>query len=341
MTERSVVIKKSKQMQNDEFYTLLQDIEKEVPLYGEQFCGKRVLCPCDWSTSFRTGKSFEDAFAYRSRNDSIVEIDIEESEKRLRCDTGNRGENFLRFFVSHAKSLGVASLRASGYDPVTRSGVRFQDIDYSGYDIVVTNPPLSLFLEFVNTMISSGKKFLAIGPQNALTYKNVFAHVMENRLWLGHHHHLTGLVSGDGIVLSRNDPLPRCCCWYTNLDVAYRSDRIPLTKSYFENKDKYPHYYDFDGIDVGRTSDIPYDYDGLMGVPVTFLQRYNPHQFEIVGNSGSIKKNKSARDFAKQFCTLGGHNFVIRTEDGFRVPYHRIVVRNREVRNRAEKELSA
>lgn len=165
-------------------------------------------------------------------------------------------------------------------------------------------------------------RFLVIGPQNAITYKETFCYIQNNQLWLGYHYHLTGFILPDGTILKKNDALPRCCCWFTNLDVSYRHDKLILTEKYTPNN--YPKYYNYNGIDVSITKKIPYDYDGNMGVPITFLQRYNPDQFEIIGKGVQVEKTVR---FKGDKATL----WIEKDGKPFKAPFERIIIRNKEV----------
>jgi hypothetical protein len=174
-------------------------------------------------------------------------------------------------------------------------------------DIVVTNPPFSLFREYVGQLVAHKKKFIIIGSQNAITYKDIFHLIKENKIWLGN-----GFENGNayfktasekefangvfdaasGLVKFRN------VVWYTNLDIAKRHEELILFNPF--TPEQYPIYDNYDAIEVGRIKDIPADYDGVMGVPITFLDRHNPDQFEIVGTTES---NKPDNDFRTRVYT--------------------------------------
>ncbi|WP_295583000.1 adenine-specific methyltransferase EcoRI family protein [uncultured Oscillibacter sp.] len=325
-------LKKSRETKNDEFYTLWQDIADEIPLYREQLRGKRIICPCDWD------ESFEEALVYKeggyispqdlfSEGGSVKLIDVEHSKEKLERDLNTVKCNFVKFLVSHAEAYGIKSISVSGYDPATGKGVRFQDVDYSKYDIVITNPPFSQFREFIDVMFTSKAKFLVIGPAYAVTYTDTFEHIKSNEMWLGYHHHMTGFMLPTGEVLPKNDALVRYCCWYTNLDVSYRHDKMILTEKY--DPKKFPTYYNFDGIDVNKTLSIPYDYDGYIGVPITFLQKYNPNQFQIIDLSIRIEK---------KFRFNGDKSDLWYEKDGkpWKCPFRRMVIRNKEVYHDAD-----
>jgi hypothetical protein len=165
-------------------------------------------------------------------------------------------------------------------------------------DIVVTNPPFSLFREYVAQLVKYGKKFLIIGNQNAITYKEIFPLFKENMIWLGFGFrrncahfksryvdiasdadHRDGMIRVSGVM------------WFTNLDIAKRHEKMPLYKKY--SRIEFPMYDNYDAIEVAKSADIPYDYDGVMGVPITFMDKYNPEQFEIVGATESEGKGFS------------------------------------------------
>jgi len=155
-------------------------------------------------------------------------------------------------------------------------------------DIVVTNPPFSLFREYVAQLMEYDKKFLIIGHQNAAMYKEIFPLIMHNKIWLGY-----GFKGGAGHFISKYEDRATAgdhregmirvsgVHWFTNLEIKKRQDNIILYKHY--TPEEYPHYVNYDAIEVSKTADIPCDYGGVMGVPITFLDKYNPSQFEILG----------------------------------------------------------
>jgi len=246
--------------------------------------------------------------------------------RRILCPCDRDDSPFVKFLASHADDYGVKSITASGFDSSSMKGVKFQDIDYGKCDLVITNPPFSLFREFIQTMFNNKLKFLLIGPANAMTYKDVFVHVVKNEMWLGYHHHLTGFALPDGTILPKHNALVRYCCWYTNLDVSYRHNRITLTEKYDPNMN--PPYCNFDGIDIKKTAKIPYDYSGNMGVPITFMQKYNPDQFELVGSSQMFTSQVPASLRGK---IQSGRFYIQTPEGGFQRLFDRIVIRNKMV----------
>ena len=324
-------LNESKKTKYDEYYTLYEDIAAELPNYKEQLKGKRIICPCDWD------ESFKEAFVYKeegyippynlfSCGGTVKELDIEICKNRIERDLLTVKCNFVKFLVAHADTYEIKSISVSGYNPKTGEGVRFQDIDYNNYDIVITNPPFSQFRDFIDVMFATNKKFIVIGPTNAVSYLNVFQHIRDNELWLGYHHHMTGFIKPNGEVLQKNDATVRYCWWYTNLDVSYRHDKITLTEQY--SAEKNPKYCNFDAIHVEKSKKIPYDYEGLMSVPITFLQFYNPEQFDIIGTS-SMLAGPPPEDLPKKL--KGGPRFYSKTDKGYKREFERLVVINKEV----------
>lgn len=328
------ILNKSKKDKNDEFYTLYDDIAAELPLYREQLRGKRIICPCDWDESFIEALVYKEVgyvppYRLVSLGGTIKEIDIEQSKEKIERDLTTVKCNFIRFLVAHAETYGIKSISVSGYNPATDEGVRFQDIDYSNYDVVITNPPFSQFREFIDTMFAANIKFLIVGPTNALTYLETFKHIQNNEMWIGYAKQFKGFVLADGTtVLSKNPEgsVPRACKWYTNLEVSYRHDKLILTEKYDE--EVYPKYCNYDAIHIVSSNKIPYDYDGYMSVPITFLQKYNPEQFEIIGNSGALA-GEPPKDIPKSL--KGGPRFYLKTEEGYKRIFDRLVIRNKEV----------
>lgn len=312
------MLQKAKKSKSDEFYTQLCDIESELKHYKEHFNGKVVYCNCD----------------------------------------DPRVSNFFRYFVINFQELGLKKLIASCYkeneqnlfNDAIKPGFFFEyeggDVQYDNIevkmfkgdgdfrspesiqllkqcDIVVTNPPFSLFREFVAQLVQYDKKFLIIGNINAITYKDIFELIQADKAWLGvnlgrgisgfivpEHYALYGTeasidAEGNRIVATNG------CLWLTNLEMSFRHEDINLTKSYSGNEDKYPTYDNCDGINVNKTQDIPMDYVGLMGVPITFLHKYNPSQFEII----RFRKGDDGKDLR-----VNG-----------KCPYFRILIKNKRL----------
>ena len=278
-----------------EYYTLYNDIAAELPHYKDQLKGKRIICPCDWDESYNEEIVFKSETAVNHQrmfgNGSIKNLDIPASKQRIEKEFSLIKCNFIKFLVSHAEAYDIASISVSGYNPQTGEGVRFQDIDYSKYDLVITNPHFDQFAEFIETMFCHQIKFLVIGPLLAIKYSTVFPHIKKNELWLGYAKQMIGFNRPDGSSLLSQNPegsVPRACKWYTNLDVNYRHDKLILTEKF--STGNYPKFLNYDAIHVSRVVNIPYDYEGEMSVPISFLQKYNPEQFEFVDVSSKLAR---------------------------------------------------
>lgn len=314
---------KANKIKDDEYYTIYEDIANEVSHYKDQLKGKRILCPCDWD------ESYNEEIVYTGG--TIKRINIKASKEKIEKNLDLIKCNFVKFLVAHADIYDITSISVSGYNPATAKGVKFQDIDYSKYDLVITNPPFSQFREFIDTMFKNDMEFLVIGPITAITYKEVFKHIQKNEMWLGYAKQLSGFRLSDGtLILSKNPEgsVPRACKWYTNLDVTYRHDKMILTENY--NHKKYPNYYNYNGIDVEKTIKIPYDYVGVMGVPVTFLTKYNPEQFKIIGKGVQIEKTKR---FKGDKATL----WIEKDKKPYKAPFERILIKNKKVIKKIKK----
>jgi hypothetical protein len=302
-------LQSAKNTKNDEFYTTMEEIERELSNYTDQFYGQTVLCNCD--------DPFESNFSkYFIQNFNRLQL------KRLICTTYVKskvaGSQLSIFDIGVEESSGlvfdISSVNEEDLktkeirDIVLHNGVRKLqgDGDFSSdecvafleeADIVVTNPPFSQFRNFISLLLEYKKKFLVIGNMNAITYKEIFPIVQNNEAWLGYH-------NGDMAFRVPADSEPRKtrfwidetgqkwrslgnAMWFTNLDVSYRHKWMELTSTY--SPERHTHFDNYDAINVSRVADIPMDYEGIMAVPLTILTKFNPDQFEIVGeaNHGS------------------------------------------------------
>ncbi|MDR3245968.1 MAG: adenine-specific methyltransferase EcoRI family protein [Prevotellaceae bacterium] len=293
-------LKEAKKAKKDEFYTQLSDIETELRHYTEQFRGKVVLCNCDDPRVSNFFKYFALNFeviglkklivtCYKSQNVDL--FSRYDSEKAIYQEyTGYRdGEHAPNFEdIAVKKFKGDGDFRSKECIEILKQ-----------VDIVVTNPPFSLFREFVSQLIEYDKKFLIIGHQNAITYKDIFKLIKDNKLWLGYGfsggaaHFINKHYEDYAAATDHKEGMIRVSGvnWFTNLDVTKRHEDIMLYKKY--TPEKYPKYDNYDAINVDKTADIPVDYDGAMGVPITFLDKFNPEQFEIVGIDRYTEGNKT------------------------------------------------
>ena len=327
----------AKKAKKDEFYTQLSDIENELRHYKEHFRGKTVLCNCD---DPRVSNFFH-YFAYQFealglkrlittcyKNQTPDLFSQHDCERAIwREYLGDRNGNR----VPDPEEIGIRLLEGDGD---FRSPECIELLKQA--DIVVTNPPFSLFREYVAQLIKYGKKFLILGNQNNITYKEVFPLFMKNQIWLGY-------KAGDMAFRVPADSEPRDTrywqdnagqkwrslgniCWFTNLDIKKRHEELILFRKY--SHEEYPRYFNFNAIEVGRVENIPYDYDDDMGVPLTFLDKYNPEQFEIIGQSLELADMAVVRQRLGK--SGGGPRFYLEEQNGqLRRLYERIVIRRR------------
>ena len=289
MANKNTILHEARASKKDEFYTQLPDIERELRHYKKYFKDKVVYCNCDdprvsnffhyFSYNFeKLGLKRLIATCYKNQNMDLFSKN--EAEQAIYLEyNGDKNGNL----VPDTEEIGIKPLKGDG-DFRSKESIDL----LKQADIVVTNPPFSLFSEYVSQLIKYEKKFLIIGHQNSITYKDIFPLIKENKLWLGYgfkrnmahfinrHYedyasdadHQEGMIRVSGVQ------------WFTNLDTRTRHEEIILHKSY--NPQDYPEYENYKAIEVGKTKDIPMDYDGAMGVPITFMNKYNPDQFEII-----------------------------------------------------------
>ncbi len=344
-------IDKAKEAKKDEFYTQLEDINKEMRYYREHFKGKTVFCNCDdprisnffvyFAYNFEyLGLKKLITTCYKNQNmDLFTENDSEEAVY-LMYEGDKDGDR-----IPNVEEIGVYPLKGDG-DFRSKECVEL----LKEADIVVTNPPFSLFREYVAQLIEYDKKFLIIGNVNALSYKEIFPLIRDNQVWLG-----PSISGGDRKFWVPDDyELEAAGCgidkngrkfirvkgvrWFTNLDYKERHEDLILYKKYAP--EKYPKYENFNAINVNKTNEIPYDYDGIMGVPITFMDKYNPDQFEIIGlgiaNLGlSVgvepykPEHKKYRKEVQKRGAVDGDLYLMEG-DGVVVPYARILIRKKQ-----------
>jgi len=282
----------AKTNKKDEFYTQLPDIERELKHYKKHFKNKVVFCNCDdprvsnffhyFSYNFeKLGLKKLITTCYKNQDMDLFSQHDNERAIYLEYE-GDRNDNR----VPDPEEIGIQHLKGDG-DFRSKECIEL----LKQADIVVTNPPFSLFREYVAQLIEFDKKFIIVGNQNAITYKEVFNYFKEDKIWIGY-------KSGDMEFKVPFNYEPRetryrqdetgqkwrsmgNICWYTNLDISKRHEDLILYKSY--NLDEYPKYDNYDAINVNKTKEIPIDYKGAIGVPITFLAKHNPDQFELVG----------------------------------------------------------
>lgn len=283
MAQKNTNLHNAKKARNDEFYTQLSDIEKEMAHYKDFFKGKIVYCNCDDARESNFFKFFSNNFESLGLKKLITTGYKAEGKGVKLVYEGDKNGNFM---VDDAEVV-MTELEGNG-DFRSEECIEL----LKECDVVVTNPPFSLFREYVAQLMKYGKKFIIIGEQNALTYKEIFPYIKNNELWWG-----ASIHSGDRkFYVPDNYPLNAATCgidedgkrfvrvkgirWWTNIENTTHSTPMDLFKKY--SADEYPKYDNYDAINVDKTADIPMDYDGVMGVPITFLDKYCPTQFEIV-----------------------------------------------------------
>ena len=335
----------------DEFYTQLTDISNELKHYRTHLLGKVVLCNCDdpfesqffqyfalnfkalglkrlVATSYQGSPivggvlPFEELAGMRPDHKEPYAVEINEVP-----DANGDGainlvdvEHLLRHDANTSRPLKGDETYGAG-DFRSRECVEI----LRGADVVVTNPPFSLFREYVAQLVEHGKSFLIVGNQNAITYKEIFPLIKENKIWLGVDNGGTKwfrVPEGYDMQTESRKKTENgvkyfsmgSIMWFTNMDHARRHEALPLYRRY--TPDEYPSYDNFDAIEVGKVADIPADYDGMMGVPITFLDKYNPEQFEIVGYEKSYDLQTKTYGIQMQVDKTGKNSNVTKLNDG-------------------------
>jgi hypothetical protein len=337
----------------DEFYTQLSDIENELRHYRKHFSGKVVLCNCDdpYESNFfkyfamnfnQLGLKKLIATCYDGSPIADTQMSIFDDGKTKQKKTsvphkivitevtdlnGDGAVNLadVEYLLQNDKNV-LTRLKGSG-DFRSEECIELM----KEADIVVTNPPFSLFREYVAQLITFQKKFVIIGNQNAITYKEIFTYIKANQLWLGSTLSFAKFRVPDyyepretRFWVDENGQKWRSMgniCWFTNLDIAKRHEELDLYKHY--SPEEYPEYDSYKAINVNKVADIPMDYDGIMGVPITFLDKYNPEQFEIL-NCNDYRKFESV--------PLKAHG-LIKDKDGAingKPTYARILIRRKQ-----------
>lgn len=318
----------------DEFYTQLVDIENELKHYRDHFNGKTILCNCD---DPRVSNFFH-YFSYNFEKLGLKKL-ITTCYKNQNLDLFSQNDSekaiWLEYFgdkngnrVPDPEEIGIHYLKGDG-DFRSQECIEL----LKEADIVVTNPPFSLFREYVAQLIKYKKKFIIVGHQNAITYKEIFPLIKNNQIWLGY-----GFKGGAGHFYSKYEDVATAgdhregmirvsgVNWFTNLEIPKRYEDIILYKTY--NPDEYPKYADYDAINVDKTSEIPQDYYGVIGVPITFMDKYNPQQFEIMHccepciELNILRKHEGFKEYTSRQKM---HNGVLCQKT-----YHRIFIRRKD-----------
>lgn len=331
-------LRKANKAKNDEFYTQLPDIERELKHYQAHFKGKVVFCNCDDPEESNFFRYFALNFEHLGLKKLITtHFEREKTSYKLEIEEDLNGDgkiNYLDKFKTPLKQSG--DFRSEECLEILKEA-----------DIVVTNPPFSLFREYVAQLMEYDKRFIIVANQNSITYKEIFKLIKDNKLWLGYgfsggaahfinkHYedyatagdHKEGMIRVSGVT------------WFTNLEIKKRHEDLILYKTY--NEIDYPKYDNYDAINVDKTKDIPADYGGDIGVPITFLDKYNPEQFKIIGlgisNSGKEigvqpykEEHKKYRKEVQKRGAVDGDLYMM-INDEIKVPYARIIIRNKRL----------
>ena len=295
----------AKRAKNDEFYTTRTSVERELCNYRDHFKGKVVYCNCDDPIE----SEFYHYFSYKFEDLGLKKL----------ISTGYKEDGHGVAYIYEGDKNGnrIPNIEEIERYPLKGSGdFRSEEcIEFlKEADIVVTNPPFSLFREYVAQLVEYGKEFLIVGNSNAITYKEIFPLIKENKLWLGVSLNATKCsfivnedYDGKNVFYNNGVKYAKVnnAVWFTNLDHKKRHEELLLYKKY--NEEEYPKYDNYDAIEVSKVTDIPMDYEGIMGVPITFLNKYCPTQFEIV----KFRKG----DDGKDLCVNG------------KCPYFRILIK--------------
>ena len=327
----NTALHKANKAKNDEFYTQLSDIEAELKHYKKHFVGKTVLCNCDDPYESNFFKYFAMNFNHMGLK-KLIATCYESSPvagEQLSLFPEKRPYMIEITEVIDENGDGAIDLADVEYLLKSKQNTvrKLKNGDFRSEecvnilkeaDVVVTNPPFSLFREYIAQLIEFDKKYLVIGNQNAITYKEIFPLLKDNKMWLGYHcgdmafavppyyeeRETRFWIDGKGQKWRSLGNI----CWYTNLDHQKRHEKLELYKKY--SPEEYPHYDNYDAINVDKLAEIPEDYYGEMGVPITFLDKYNPSQFEII----KFRKGNDGKDL----CVNG------------KCPYFRIIIRRKQ-----------
>ena len=283
----------ARKAKNDEFYTQLSDIEKEMSYYKKHFYGKKIFLNCDDPETSYFWQYFA-AFFDEYQLEKLTSTHYHPTEPTYKLEIV-RGKDINGDGKMDGKDLVKTPLLGNGD---FRSAECIELLDEA--DIVITNPPFSLFREYIALLVEHNKKFITIGNLNAITYKEIFPLLQQNKLWFG----ATCFKGGAAYFIAPQELYepekmsnPKHAYmengvfywrvngvrWYTNLDIDKRHDKLPLWKDYEGNETDYPEYDNYAAIEVGKVAEIPCDYFGVMGVPVSFMDKYCPEQFRIIG----------------------------------------------------------
>lgn len=339
----------AKKAKNDEFYTQMSDIAKELNHYRDHLKDKVILCNCDDPFESNFFRFFAENFnalgikrliatSYKPSPIANTQLGLFGDDKTLEPKKGRPKVTANVFIVSEVRDIngdGAIDRRDIAEKLKANKNNEWRPLEGDGdfrsaecveflkqADIVITNPPFSLFYDYVRQLVDYKKQFLIIGGLNSITYKDIFKLIKENKIWLGYNNgaktyqvpeyyeQKNTFLGADGKRYAQMGNTG----WYTNLDTKKRHEEIPLYKTY--TPEAYPTYDNYDAIEVDKANEIPKDYDGMMGVPVTFLVKYNPNQFEILGYEKSYVLQKKKYPTQIQVDKNGKKSNVTKLNDG-------------------------
>ena len=367
---------KASKAKNDEFYTQLVDIEKELKHYKDQFRGKIVYCNCDDPFESNFFKYFAVNFnalglkrlmatSYKPSPIANTQLGLFGDSKVLNTPKGRPKVTANRLIINEVKDMngdGAFDLRDMAEQLKANKHNDWAPLEGEGdfrstesiellkqADIVVTNPPFSLFREYVTQLVEYKKKFVIIGNTNALTYREIFKLIKDNKLRTGYTNFNVGMffvVPDDWELFHHKDENGRkiarvsTSCWFTNMEVEKHKEYLTLYKKY--NSEEYPKYENYNAININKYTDIPCDYGGAMGVPITFVDKFNPDQFEIIGlgisNSGKeigvnpykAEHKKYRKEIQKRGAVDG--DLYLMSNGIVDVPYARVLIKNKQIK---------
>ena len=345
MANNNSTLHDAKTAKQDEFYTRLEDINAEMRFYAEHFNGKTVFCNCDDPLVSNFVLYFGLNF-HRLGLKRLIAICFR-NEDPTRFSFGSK-KNAHGTVLDYYGEIGAEEVaddfieKLKPYCKPMKGNGDFRSEESLSYleqcDIICSNPPFSLFREYIHTLEEYGKKYIVLGNMNAITYKEIFPLIKGDKLWIGGTgiHDMSFIVPNDYEMHSTRSWRDEKgvnwrslgnVCWFTNLDHKKRHEGVYLIKKY--DSSIYPRYDNYDAIEVSKVADIPMGYDGVMGVPITFLDKYNPEQFEIV----------DARDFALYDKQREKTTCLIKDKDGSingKPTYARICIHRRPEWNQDE-----
>ena len=304
---------KAKDAKNDEFYTRIEDVAEELRHYKKHFAGKVVLCNCDDPTWSAFWRYFHLNFAELGLK-KLISTHYDRTEPTYKMEYEGGDDNNVE--------VGVKTMLEGNGDFRSKECLDLLD----ECDIVVTNPPFSLARAYAQCLREHGKQFVIIGDLNWITYKEIFPMLKDNEIWLGYSS-VKEFVQPDGTIKKFGNKL-----WYTNLDIQKRHEKLILWKHF--TPEEYPAYLNVDNaINVDSVDNIPFDYYGIIGVPITFLSKYNPDQFEIIGIDKDLRKPMSKIAHPGEYNNSGTALYLPYSGNGFKykATYRRLFIRRKGV----------